>query len=151
MDVSVEALRMDDENCETKLEPLLHYPKDAMVNACLKLHMEVFILQSKKFEKLVGNNCMLNSNKRLPMKSVKSIPSAAPGVIERRTLPEDLILANRKLDDLEIAMQSLLDRDGRITRRDQMADFVMFMAKMNSKVCECDRIIMSISIISAFS
>ena len=109
--------------------PILHYPKDAMINACLKLHIEVFVLQSKKFEEIMEKNSKLKSNLVLD-----TFSSTHNSIIERRTLPDDLVSAGRKFDDVELSLQNLLDRDGKICRRNQVADFVILMTKMNARV-----------------
>ena len=118
------------DEAETKSsEPVLHYPEEAMLNACRALHLSIFELQSKEFQRLLERNTQLCSSGSFPLHA--GVSPELPILTKRF---QGIDNADRMVDDIELTVLNILDKDGNVTQRSQVRDFVFFMSRAQLKV-----------------
>ena len=110
-------------------EPILHYPEEAMLNACRALHLSIFELQTKEFQRLLERNTLLCSSGSLPLHA--SVSPELPILTKRSQGIEN---SERMIDDIEVTVLNILDNDGNVTRRSQVRDLAFLMSRAQLKV-----------------
>ncbi len=110
-------------------EPILHYPEEATLNACRALHLSIFELQAKEFQRLLERNTLLCSSGSLPLHT--SVSPELPILTKRSQGIEN---SERMIDDIEVTVLNILDNDGNVTLRSQVRDLAFLMSRAQLKV-----------------
>jgi hypothetical protein len=121
---------MEESDEAKSLEPILHYPDVAMLNACKVLHFNIYESQVREFQKVLERHNTLCSSGTFCGKN--NVPSDFPILMKRSSAFEN---AKRMLHDFEITILNILDKDGRVTQRSQVRDLVFIMSRAQLKVC----------------